>query len=344
VIEITPVNLTVLDLNVWHGLFARTFWRVELLEGKREREQRISALIEGVRELAPDVVALQECFPQPEFGRAFAAALGYEHVGHVSNAGVRMFGYGFPFGVKTGEGSSILARPGLGLRPLGVRNLSGWGWTHGLLSLQPVPKRCAVAAEVTVEGKRVVVVTAHLRYEFSVEADLDRAWRELAELGHVRGEVPEGVRASVKSGIATRDAELGALRDWCAALDGRGPFVLAADMNLDDDAPALRGFVEKLRLTSALAAVGNQQPTWDPVGNPHVLASAAYAYHDGQEKDVAALLVAQHDRWLQRPDHVFLGPSFARSDLLDARVVLDQPRDGTGPSDHYGILAKIRVG
>ena len=267
------MDFTVLNLNVWHGLFARTFWRAELLQDPATRERRFAAIEGGIRELAPDVVTLQECFPQPAFGQRIARALGYEDVSRVSNAGLRLFGIGIPFGVKTGEGLSILARPGIGLRSLGGKNLSGFGWNHGLASLQPVQKRCALAAEVTIGGKTVVVVTAHLRYEFSTEDDLARAWRELREARRVEGEVPARVLAAVRSGIATRDAELAVLEAWCASLETRAPLVLAADMNLDDEAPSLRGFVERLKLTSVLAAQQDARRTWDPVGNPNVARS-----------------------------------------------------------------------
>lgn len=336
------MELSILNLNVWHGLFARTFWRAELLQDPATRERRFAAIVAGIRSLAPDVVTLQECFPQPAFGRRIGRALGYEDVCGVSNAGLRLFGYGFPFGVKTGEGLTILARPGLGLRSLGGKNLSGFGLTHGHLSLQPVQKRCGLAAEITVEGKAVVVVTAHVRYEFATTADLDRAWHELRDAGKVQGEVPNRLRAAVASEIATREGELATLEDWCARLETRAPFVLAADMNLDDEAPALVSFVERLRLTSVLVAAGDGRRTWDP-GNPNVAASAAYEHVDGVPKTPGELVVAQHDRWPQRPDHVFLGPTLAGGDIVEARVVLDRPVDGIVPSDHYGILARIRL-
>jgi endonuclease/exonuclease/phosphatase family metal-dependent hydrolase len=336
-------NLTILSINVWHGLYARTFWRAERLESPESRDRRLRVLVESIRALDPDVLALQECFPQPAFGRAIAGTLGYEHVSRVSNAGVRLFGIGFPGGVKTGEGSSILARPGLGLRPLGQRALSGFGWTHGLLSLQPVPKRCALAAVVSVGGKPLVIVTAHVRYEFGVESDLARAWSDLTAAGRVSGEMPLAIGQAARAGMATRDAELVVLREWCRELEARGPVVIAADLNVDDETPSLRAFQEGLQLTSVLPAVGSQRRTWDPVTNPNVAPSAAYDFVDGRPKDAAALMVAQHDRWQQRPDHVLLGPTFARSDLLDARVALDQQREGVMPSDHYGILATLRL-
>jgi endonuclease/exonuclease/phosphatase family metal-dependent hydrolase len=337
------VNLTVLDQNVWHGLYARSIWRIEHLEPHDRREGRFAALVASVRELKPDILAVQECFPQPSFGRRLAQALGYEHVSRVSNAGIRILGYGFPPGGKTGEGSSILARPGLGLRSLGGKSLSGFGWTHGVLSLQPVPKRCALAAEVTVEGKRLRIVTAHLRYEFASEAEFLEAWARLRQAEAVTGDPSPKLMASIRRSIELRDQELEALRHWCHHLAKEAPLIVAADVNLDDDVPALRAFSSSLGLTSALPAVGNTRLTWDPATNPNVAASTPYVHADGTKKSIDSLILAEHDRMPQRPDHVLLGPTFRRSDLLDARVVLDQPRDGVVPSDHYGILATVRL-
>ncbi|MBI3723201.1 hypothetical protein HY251_04495 [bacterium] len=336
------MELSVLNINAWHGLYARTWWKAERLEPEGRKEQREQALVLGIRGLAPDVVALQECYPQPGFSKRVAAALDMDCVAQVSNAGLRLLGAGLPAGVDTGEGLSILARRGLSLRFLGAKNLSGLGFTSAIMSFQVVRKTMAVAAEVSVSGKTLAIVTGHVRYEWPTIAAFHSAWADLRSAGAVSGEPEPALLRSIEENIAVRDAEIEVLASWIETIAAGRPVIVAADMNVDDDAPQLVSMQKALGLTSALAARGDGRPTWEPARNPNIPYSSSYTHADGTPKDVASLVVAQHDRLTQRPDHVLLGKTFAREAALDAHVVLDEAMEGNVlPSDHFGILARI---
>lgn len=336
------MDLRILDLNAWHGLYARSWVRVEKLEPDEARERRIAALVEGVRALAPDVVALQECFPQPAFATRLATALGFEQVSQVSNAGLRIFGAGYPLGVETGEGSTILARPGLKLRLLGRKALSGYGYTHHRVSFQFIDKRMALACALEIDGKPLVLVTFHVRYDWATFADFEKAWKVLRERAVVEGDAPTELVRSVQGNLARRDAEIVTLARWVEKTAGGAPLILAGDLNLDDDAPQTHALLARLRLASALQLAKDARATWDPLKNPNVAPSAAFTHPDGAPKDLSGIVGAYHDQLQQRPDHVLLGPGVAGS-LQEARVVLDEPIGGVFASDHYGILATLRV-
>jgi endonuclease/exonuclease/phosphatase family metal-dependent hydrolase len=338
------MDLRLLNVNVWHGLYARTWWKAERLEPAAQKERRTLALVEGIKALDPDVVTFQECFPQPRFGIRVAHALGLDHVSQVSNAGLRLFGAGYPLGVDTGEGSTILAKKGMGLRSRGRKSLSGLGWTFRHLSFQLVDKRMALAVEVQVGGKPLVVVTFHVRYEWASPADAVVAWNALRERKVVLGDLPPPLARSIQANATRRDDEIGVLASWIEQLRARGaPVVIAGDMNVDDDAPQLVDFMKRLDLRSALQVAGSTRKTWDAAANPNIAASAAVTYDDGKPKDPASLVVAYHDQLQQRPDHVFFGPELGKDALVEARVVLDEPIGGAVPSDHYGILATFRI-
>lgn len=339
------MELSVLEINVWHGLFAQSWWRAGHLEPPEAKEKRTLALVAAVRALDPDVVTLQECFPQPGYSRKVAQALGYTCLTHITNAGFRILGNGFPMGCSTGEGLTILAKPALAPRLFGEKTLSGHGVTHELASFQFFVRRSALAAEVTVGGKRVLVATTHIRYEFATMQEAAAAWKSLARAGVAPAEPDRLVIRALRSSIARRDAEVEVLGGWLQRLLKRNvPLILAADMNLDEDACQLQRLVQTLGLTNAISGTGNGSPiTWDPDGNTHTRHGASYVDALGKPKDLSGLLQAQHDRVAQRPDHVLLGPSFGKGALVHARVVLDRPVDGVMPSDHYGIFTVVRV-
>ncbi|MEZ0227514.1 MAG: endonuclease/exonuclease/phosphatase family protein [Planctomycetota bacterium] len=336
------MELRILDLNTWHGLYARSFHRAEKLEPDDLRERRTGAMLEGIRALDPHVVALQECYPQPAFTERVAAELGYEQVSQVSNAGLRIFGAGYPLGIDTGEGSAILARPGLKLRSLGRIALSGYGYTGRRVSLQWVDKRMALACAIEVEGKPLHVVTFHVRYDWATFDMFEKAWAALLERTVVEGDAPERLVRSVQSNMLRRDREIDALAAWVSKLQGGAPVVLVGDLNIDDDAPQLAAFAQRLEIASTLQLVKDTRPTWDPHNNPNIAPSASFTHPDGTKKGLSDLVGAYHDQLLQRPDHAFVSQSLAPS-VLDARVVLDQPVDGVFGSDHYGILTTLRV-
>jgi hypothetical protein len=339
------VTLRVLELNTWHGLYARTRWKVERLESNDEREARIEATIAALREIDADVLFLQECFPQPAHADRLAKALDMEAVHVVANAGIRVLGTGWPLGVGTGEGSSILARRGLHLRPLGERSLSAFAWAGALASFQLLPRHAALAASIRVGTKTVALVTGHVRYDFASRADLDRSWAALVQDGAVEGEIPPGLLRATLANMETRDRELAVLADWLARIQrDADALILGADLNIDDGAQQLDRLTGgDLGLVSALAVSGDARRTWDPDRNPLIGRSSAYAHADGQKKDLASLLSAHHDRIAQRPDHVMLGRALGPDALHEARVTVDAPVGGTLPSDHFGVLAVVKV-
>lgn len=335
------MDLRILDLNAWHGLYARSFHRAEKLETDEARERRTLTLIEGLRALDPHVIALQECYPQPVFAERLATVLGYEHVSQVSNAGVRIFGAGYPLGIDTGEGSTILARPGLGLRSLGRIALSGYGYTGRRVSLQLVDKRMALACAIEVDKKPLHVVTFHVRYDWATYDLFEKAWTAIREKGVVEGDAPDVLVRSVRSNMLRRDGEIDALAQWVAKLQDGVPVVLIGDLNIDDDAPQLKAFAERLKMVSALQLTNDDRSTWDPHDNPNIGPSASFVHPDGTKKDLSGLVGAYHDQLLQRPDHAFL-PEAMKDAVLDARVVMDKPVEGVFASDHYGILTTLR--
>ena len=337
------MELRILNLNSWHGLYARTWVRVERLESDEVRERRTVATVEGIKALDPHVVTLQECFPQPAFADRLAAELGYPHVSQVSNAGMRIFGTGYPLGVETGEGSTILAKPELKMRSLGRKALSGYGLTHHRLSFQFVDKRMALACALEVDGKELVVVTFHVRYDWASFALFEKAWGVLRERSVVEGEAPPELVRSVQNNMTRRDNEIATLATWVEKLTQGGvPFVLSGDLNLDDDAPQTHALMARMRLASSLQVTKDETSTWNPVKNTNIAPSASFTHPDGTQKDLSGLVGAYHDQLQQRPDHVFVSPAL-HGGMLDAKVVLDETIGGAFPSDHFGILSRIKI-
>jgi endonuclease/exonuclease/phosphatase family metal-dependent hydrolase len=333
----TPRVLRILTLNVWHGRQWRSQWRLQRLEPLGQRRRRRNALVAGLAELRPDLLCLQECLPAERWPRALARDLGYELVVQIANGGVRVGPLAIPAGLDGGEGIAILARPGLGLRQLGAKKLSGWGWPGARWSFQTARLSWALAAEVTVAGRRLTVVTTHLRYTFQDTAELGSLWTEVRSRVGRNGPLPARILAAAEREIGARDQEVRALAGWCRELSRGSDLVCAGDLNLDPDAPQVAALARSADLVRLGPSVGL---TWDPAGNPHVAASASENHRDGTPKELWSRLTALHDGCPQTPDHVLVS---AGSNWPVARIerVFDSPYQGIFASDHYGLLAEL---
>jgi len=334
--------IRLLTLNTWHGQYPRTPWAVESLEPAGHKERRSAALVAGVRAVDPDVIFLQECLPQPLFSRRLATQLGYEEVSKICNSGVRVLGVGVPSGIGAGEGLAIFAKPHLGLRGLGTKRLSGVGFTSDLVSAQIGQLRFALAAEIRVAGRPVVLVNAHLRYAYPSLEAFHRAWEDLRRRGEVRGEPGQALRFLVRRNIRLRDAELWALDRFLRGWVRRGiPVILGADLNLNPEAAQTLHFVNALGMLNVLPAVAERAFTWDPEGNPNVAFSTAPHHVDGTAKSIFHRLVAHYDGIPQCPDHLMLGPTFSHRAVREGGLALHTAVDGVFASDHYGVFAEV---
>jgi endonuclease/exonuclease/phosphatase family metal-dependent hydrolase len=337
--------LRLLSINAWSGLLPRSFYAVESLEPPGNKERRTEALLAGIRELDPDVVFLQECLPQPDFSTRLAGALGYDGIHRICNSGVRLLGVGLPRGIGRGEGLAILAKRHLGLRPAGMKRLSGVGFVSRHLSLQAGPVKFAVAGEILVNGRRVTLVNTHLTYMYPDEAAFRRSWAELVRSGEAKGEPPRWLEQAVRVHVARRDHELLRLGEWMKQLVRRtGRVVLGSDLNLDPDSAQVKRFARSLGLLNVLPAVDSRALTWDPAANPNIAYSTTPTLPDGRAKDLVARLVAEYDRLPQCPDHLMFGPDLGLSVLRQAGLALVRPFRGVFPSDHFGIFAEAALG
>ncbi|MGO1071699.1 endonuclease/exonuclease/phosphatase family protein [Lysobacter sp. CA199] len=119
-----------------------------------------------------------------------------------------------------------------------------------------------------------------------------------------------------REGGDIRRRQIASLLDFIDTSQRNGAVVVAGDFNSDADSPELKALAARYRDAFAQA-------------HPDLAADAARATTLNP-----AYLPAQ------RIDHVFYDPK--RFDLLEARIVLNQARDGVWASDHFGLFVRLR--
>lgn len=332
-------SLTVLTINTWHGHILRGLARAPVEPAGRSM-QRKAMLQEGIAELSPDVILLQECLPEPRYSASIAEALGYDVLHQPTNSGVRIGGsFGLPLGGR--EGIAILARTSLQLRKLATKRLCGFGCNTTLFAFQATGLNYALAGEVVVDGQPVAFVCTHFLYALPDVSTLRRCWRELGERGMVDTPIPDSVLGRTRRTIRRRDRGIARLSQFIARLaDGR-PVVVAGDFNLEATAPSMQLLARDNRLVNALDE-SLSTPTWDPVGNSNVAFSTTPPRSDEPRPSAYASAIRAYDAIPQRPDHILVDERWMT--VASARIVLKpETSDDICPSDHYGILADLRL-
>jgi endonuclease/exonuclease/phosphatase family metal-dependent hydrolase len=315
-------NITVATFNVWSGLTYRGFFSSGTYEDGATREFRYDLLASGLRELSPDIVALQEGNPLPSFAERIAGDLGYDQTADVRQGGVRIGPVGLPTNLR--EGSVILADTNRSLNRLAVQNLVGPG-AGNVAAFQFGPGSQVVAAQIEVEERPVYVFTT--RWTPSPPADTVRMQALVASYvaGEITGDELTDLISEAVSGTERRQQEARRTLTFINELAGENPVILMGSFYSIPDSPEI-DILRAGGFTDVWQAVGRGPGvTYDPQTNTNITAHDLAANGSGRE----------------RYDYIFIRGSgiVARS----AQIIFSQPTFGVHASDHYGILAELRV-
>jgi endonuclease/exonuclease/phosphatase family metal-dependent hydrolase len=315
-------NITVVTLDVWSGLTYRGLFRVSEYEDRATREFRYDLLVKGLQSLSPDVIALQEANPLPAYASRIAEDMGYDVHSEVRQAGVRIGVVGLPTNLR--EGSLILADTGLALSGLSSTQLSG-PRAGNLAAFQFGAGSELVGAQIDVEDRPVFVFTT--RWTPSPYAERDRLVTLVDEFEDGRIEGNELVRLmnDAVSGSERRQEESRRTLVSINEVAGEQPVILMGSFHALPDSEEIRmlrdaGFVD----------------VWQAVGR-----GSGYTYDSTSNSNIAAYDLAPTGTTRERIDYIFI-----RGDGIAARsaaLVFSRSTYGVHTSDHYGLMAEIRI-
>lgn len=315
-------TLKFVTINVWSGLTYEGTFTTKTYETKEERTFRYGILVNELKRLDPDIIAVNEANMLPGYARRLARDLEYDYVFDVGLGGVRLGPVGFPTNLR--EGDVILAKKHLNLALVGSRGLSG-GYAGNFASFHFKDATQVIAAKITVGKTEVLLCNTHWHAsEFAGNPDLKILVDRFTD-GQIGGEEIVSRISDAVEGSAIRLEEAAKMIEYIAEIAGELPVILMGDFNALPDSNEIgallnEGFEDSWN--------GNRIPgyTWDEVGNTNIL---KYMRADD------STLPPRQDRI----DFIFFrgeGVSAASS-----RVVLDEPVYDVHPSDHYGVMSEI---
>ncbi len=335
-------TIKALTYNVWHGLRSGESNKRFPGEDEDRKERRLAWQIEELERLDPDLLFFQEVNPNQPLARWYAEQLGYDEIHKVTSCGLHLGGiYKIPKNMN--EGIAILAKPELGLRRVGKKRLSGNATCSATWGFQTKESRYALFGEITVNGKNVLVTTAHLFSAPFVLPSFDEDLEQLVEQGVLEPAQRDEILAAREQKVqrATREAKLlvQEIEKRRSRLGSDVPVILGGDFNAEPTTPGIAaikaaGFVE--------AGTGPDFHTWDPVTNK-VNYGIGTRRHDPLptfDKPEVQALLAHRSTTPRQIDHIFVSPDF---EVIAAEMVLNRDKDGMYPSDHFGILAALKL-
>ncbi len=337
-------TLKVLTLNVWHGLRSGESKKRFPGEDAERMEKRFNWQIEEIRRLDPDVLLLQEVNPNQKQARRYAAELGYDEIHKVMNCGIHL-GKILKIPRNVNEGIAILARPKLKLHRVGKKRLSGNATCSATWGFQTKESRYALFGEITVEGRRVLLATTHLSSPPYVPSGFEQELNRLVQDGVVLEGQREEIVGILHRKRARNLGEVQKLLDQIerrrtrrASSRGVPPVILAGDFNTEPETESIATIEKELRNV----ATGPEFLTWDPVTN-HVNYGIGSKRADPLPTfDIPEIreLLGPRLTTSRQIDFIFVSEAL---ESVEATMVMDQERDGILPSDHFAILAVLRL-
>jgi len=320
-------NLRVVTINVWAGLDYKGSLKMGEYQEEDTRALRTRNLVEQLKELDPDVIAVNEANKLPRYARSLSRELDYDQIYHVGLGGLRIGPIGLPVNLR--EGDVILARKSRQLQRSGRKQLSG-GPVGNFFTFHFADATQIVGGRILVAGREVYVFNTHWH---ASPFPTEQYFRQLAERRD-SGRIDEQRYAElVAESVEGQKWRLGEARKTVAFIDkiaGNNPVILMGDFNAASASEEI-AVLKAAGFRDAFAEAGNPPGfTWDGRENSNIQL---------QKK------VFPEDFWLEptqrRIDYVFFRGSGL--EVLASEVVLDRPLQGIHPSDHFGVMAEFAV-
>lgn len=324
-------EIRILTINVWSGLTYKGFFKMG--EYEHHPDRRYELLISEIRNLDPDILAIQEANPLPYYVERLAADLNYQAIYHVALGGIRFGSFGIPTNMR--EGQAILVKKPWTITKLGRKRLSGGGIATNGFSFHFREITQALLGKVLIHDKPLYVYNVHLHEGpfkgLVLEAMLKRLSQEMTK------EKVEEAKKAVEKDMEQRRGEITNLIKFVEeTLPAGMPAIILGDFNTTIESGELEILLAGGRWVDSFGVKypNEEGVTWDPQHNPN--------YRPIGESEVPYdTLHAYHGFHPYRIDFILVNENIPHHHILESRVVLT-PVDGFSTSDHYGVLTTLK--
>lgn len=320
-------ELRVVTINVWSGLDYKGSLKMGAYESREELQNRTGVLVNDLKVLDPDIVALNEANKLPRYARLIAGELNMDRIHHVGLGGLRMGPVGLPSNLR--EGDVLLARKPLNLSRAGRKQLSG-GPVGNFFTFHFSDATQIIGGKITVNGVDVYVFNTHWHSSPYPTEEYFQLLEERYNTNLIDRERYDALKKEALEGQEWRLGEASQAIAFIEKVASSAPVILLGDFNALSDSEEIAllkdaGFRDAHMTAGALPGY-----TWDERNNSNIKIQREKYPDDFLPEPVQ-----------KRIDYIFFrGPELK---AVDCRVVLNIPTQGVYPSDHYGVMADFEV-
>lgn len=318
-------SLTVVTLNVWSGLNYIGYLKMGEYETPGHREARYQALLASLKALNPDIVGLNEANKVPRYAERIARDLGMDEIHHLGLGGVRAGPLGLPVNLR--EGDVILANPALRLKWEGRLQLSG-GPVGKFFTFHTTDATQVVAGSVQVGGQTVYLFVTHWHASPFLTPENLTLWRADSVQGKITPERYAANKREAGEGQRWREGESAKMLAYIDKIAGDAPVILMGDFNAMRGMPEIERYIQAGFVDVYGELNDNPGYTWDDVFNSNIIE------YQLPENDATKI------RRRHRIDFIFARGNW---ELIESKVVFDKPFNGVMPSDHFGVLGRLKL-
>jgi endonuclease/exonuclease/phosphatase family metal-dependent hydrolase len=324
-------EIRILTINVWSGLTYKGFFKMG--EYEHHPDRRYELLVSEIRNLDPDILAIQEANPLPYYAERLAADLNYQPIYHVALGGIRFGSFGIPTNMR--EGQAILVKKPWTIKKLGRKRLSGGGIATNWFSFHFREITQALLGKVLIHDKPLYVYNVHLHEGPFKGSALETMLKRLSQ--EMTAEKVEEAKKAAEKDMERRRVEITNLIKFVEETLPPGmPAIILGDFNTTIESGELEPLLAGGKWVDSFRAknLHEEGMTWDPQYNPN--------YRPAEKvKDLYGTLHAYHGSHPYRIDFILVNEKIPHHHILESRVVLT-PLDGFSTSDHYGVLTILK--
>jgi endonuclease/exonuclease/phosphatase family metal-dependent hydrolase len=324
-------EIRILTINVWSGLTYKGFFKMG--EYEHHPDRRYELLVSEIRNLDPDILAIQEANPLPYYVERLAADLNYQAIYRVALGGIRFGSFGIPTNMR--EGQAILVKKPWTITKLGRKRLSGGGIATNWFSFHFREITQALLGKVLIHDKPLYVYNVHLHEGPFKGSALETMLKRLAQ-EMTKEKVEEAKKAAGKDMERRRVEIVNLIKFVEETLPPGMPAIILGDFNTTIESGELEPLLAGGKWVNSFRAknLHEEGVTWDPQHNPNYRPAETV-------KDPYGTLHAYHGSHPYRIDFILVSGNISDDHILESRVVFT-PVDGLSPSDHYGVLTILK--
>ncbi len=351
------MTFKVATFNIWHGLNGDKSIKMDSLEPKGRKFLRLNYQRDILRALGADLIMLQEVNPCPRVSSDFAEFLNYDEFHQVDNAGIKLFGLGFP--KKLFGGITILAKKQLGLKHLESVKLSGpkYSFCNDILSVQTNEHRYCLIAEINhPEIGSLLCANVHLHHGLEITRLLSEKIEDLKKNQLISAQDYSKILVVGHAAQERRLSEIKIMGDAIEQVFNKGNYqgvILAGDLNCTEESQEWQKIIELGFIDDNLKLNGAQSNfSWtyeqnkanhDYDKNFHYPWHLTKKFSEPNTQDVLRQVLMENEFRNRRIDYIFSKGSINQK-LATCGLFANQPNKyGLVASDHFGVVSEFSL-